>query len=80
MILTNPNGNIHYLKELRSDVKAMAGNMESALLGHHKELSVVAANSQSRDQVRGREDIRGSIHMAKKPLKKPFENPPETKF
>ena len=30
----------------------MAGNMESAMLGHHKELSVVAANSQSRDQVR----------------------------
>ena len=42
----------HYIQDLRSDVKAMAGNMESAMLGHHKELSAVAANSQSRDQVR----------------------------
>ena len=37
-------------QELKSDVKVMAGNIDSALLGHHKELSTVAANSVSRDQ------------------------------
>ena len=33
-------------------MKVLSGNMESAMLGHHKELTAVAANSQSRDQVR----------------------------
>ena len=33
-------------------MKALSGNMESAMLGHHKELTAVADKSQSRDQVR----------------------------